>query len=212
MVAHVIGVKKPPWSEMNQWWRLWHRSGHRWTEKCNRNVLTAIGERALSWASHARLDCKEICAKALRCQGLQWWRWRQLHRKEVEKDKLSGPHPKRFKMYRWEDMVSADRCLQVYRRRRWLCGTNPNVHGLAPTCSRLWALERVCKIWKEPGLGVANADAKQRYTRCLVDPSASGMPVEHYLLMAWTGADWGWWRGLAPNLRRLVVTAPKDND
>ena len=50
----------------------------------------------------------EICAKALRCRGLQWWRWRQLHWKEVEKDKWAGPHPKRFKIYRWEDMVSTE--------------------------------------------------------------------------------------------------------
>ena len=50
MVANVIGVKKPPWVEMDQWWRLWHRTGHRWIEKCNMNVLSAIRERALSWA------------------------------------------------------------------------------------------------------------------------------------------------------------------
>ena len=73
------------------------------------NVLTAIRERMLSWAGHvARMDYKEICAKALRCRGLQWWRWRQLHWKEVEKDKWSGPHPQRFKIYRWEDMVAGE--------------------------------------------------------------------------------------------------------
>ena len=108
LVANVIGVKKPPWMDMHQW-RQWHRTGHRWIEKCNMNVVSAIRERALSWAGHvARMDYKEMCAKALRCRGLQWWRWRQLHWKEVEKDKWSGPHPQRFKIYRWEDMVSAE--------------------------------------------------------------------------------------------------------
>ena len=93
MVANVIGVKRPPWMELDQWWRLWHRIGHRWIEKGNMNVWTAIRERMLSWAGHvARMDHKEICAKALRCRGLQWWRWRQQHWKEVEEDKLSGPH------------------------------------------------------------------------------------------------------------------------
>ena len=58
------------------------------------------------------------------------------------------------------------------------------------------------KFGKSPVFGVANADAKQRYTRCLVDPRASGMHVEHSLLMVWAGADW----------RRMVVAAPKDND
>ena len=56
----------------------------------------------------ARMDYKEICAKALRCRGLQWWRWRQLNWKEVERDKSSGPHPQRFKIYRWEDMVAGE--------------------------------------------------------------------------------------------------------
>ena len=109
MVANAIGVKKPPWMEMDQWWRLWHRTRHRWIKKCNMNVLTVVRERVLCWAEPvARLDDKEICAKALRCRGLQWWRWGQLHWKEVEKEKWSRPHPKRFKIYRWKDMVSAE--------------------------------------------------------------------------------------------------------
>ena len=109
MVANVVGVKRPPGMELDQWWRLWHRTGHRWIEKCNMNVLVAIRDRMLSWAGHvARMDYKEICAKALRCRGLQWWRWRQLHWKEVERDKWSGPHPQRFKIYRWEDMVAGE--------------------------------------------------------------------------------------------------------
>ena len=84
MVANVVGVKKPPGMEMGRWWRLWHRTGHRWIEKCNMNVLMAIRDRMLSWAGHvARMDYKEICAKALRCRGLQWWRWRQINWKEV---------------------------------------------------------------------------------------------------------------------------------
>ena len=109
MVANVIGVKRPPWMELDQWWRLWHRTGHRWIEKCNMNVLVAIRDRMLSWAGHvARMDHKEICAKALRCRSLQWWIWRELHWKEVEKDKWSVPHPLRFKIYRWEDMVAGE--------------------------------------------------------------------------------------------------------
>ena len=109
MVAHVVVVKIPPGMELGQWWRLWHRTGHRWIEKCNMNVLVAIRDRMLSWAGHvARMDYKEICAKALRCRGLQWWRWRLLNWKEVERDKWSGPHPQRFKIYRWEDMVAGE--------------------------------------------------------------------------------------------------------
>ena len=101
--------EKPPGMEMDQWWRLWQWTGHRWIEKSNMNVLTAIRERLLSWAGHvARMDYKEICAKALRSRGVQWWRWRQFHWKEMEQDKRSGPHPQRFKIYRWEDMVTGE--------------------------------------------------------------------------------------------------------
>ena len=52
-----------------------------------------------------RMDCSEFRAKALRCRRLQWWRCRHLHWKQVEKDKRAGPHPKRFKIYRWENIV-----------------------------------------------------------------------------------------------------------
>ena len=141
MVANVIRVKKPPWMEMGQWWRLWHRSGHRWREKCNMNVLIAIRERALSRAGHvARLDYKEICAKALMCRGLQWWRWRQRHWKEVEKDKWWYA-PKTIQNLQVGGH-GGDGGLQVYLRLRWLCGTR------APTCSRSWALETTCLRWK----------------------------------------------------------------
>ena len=101
--------KKPPGLELGQWWRLWHRIGHRWIEKCNMNVLVAIRDRVLSWAGHvARMDYKEICDKSLRCRGLQWWRWRQLNWNQVERDNWSGPHPQRFNIYRWEDMVAGE--------------------------------------------------------------------------------------------------------
>ena len=63
--------KTPTGIKMGQRWRLWHRTGHRWIEKCNRNVLVAVSDRMLSWAGHvARMDCNEICAKALRCRGV----------------------------------------------------------------------------------------------------------------------------------------------
>ena len=49
MVANVVGVKRPPGMELGQWWRLWHRTGHRWIEKCNMNVLVAIRDRMAMW-------------------------------------------------------------------------------------------------------------------------------------------------------------------
>ena len=78
MVANVIGVKRPPRMEVDQWWRRWHTTEHCWIEKCGMNVLIAIRERVLGWAGHvARKDYSEICAKALRCRSSTGKKWRE---------------------------------------------------------------------------------------------------------------------------------------
>ena len=155
-----------PGMELGQWWRLWHRTGHRWIEKCNMNVLVAIRDRVLSWAGHvARMDYKEICAKALRCRGLQWWRWRQLNWKEVEREEWSGPHPQRFKIYRWED-IGCWGGLQICWKRGWSVENCPRQHGLVAFCSKPWKLEAIFEMWKEPCIDGPG---------CLGDPRASGM-------------------------------------
>ena len=119
------------------------------SRKCNMNVVSAIKERAHSWAGHvARMDHKDICAKAFRCRGLQWWRWTQLHWKELEKDKWSGPHPQRFKIYRWE--IMADGGVQIHCKCRRFVGNCPGQHGLVASCSKPWKLKTVFEIWREP--------------------------------------------------------------
>ena len=62
------------------------------------------------------------------------------------------------------------------------------------------------KFGKSLVLGVANAGAKQRCT----NPSASSMPVEHSLLMAWTGGDWGVVASTGSDWRRMVVMLGKN--
>ena len=137
MVANVVGVKRPPGMELGQWWRLWHRNGHRWIEKCNMNVLVAIRDRMLSWAGHvARMDYKEICAKALRCRGLQWWRWRQLNWKEVERQ-MVWPTPTAVQHLQ----VGRHGCwggLQICWKRGWSVENCPRQHGLVAFCSKPW--------------------------------------------------------------------------
>ena len=113
------------------------------------NVLVAIRDRVLSWAGHvARMDCKEICAKALRCRGLQWWRWRQLNWKEVERDKWCCPHPQRFKIYRWEDMVAL--VSKFVGNADGLSKNGSRQHGLVAFCSKPWKLEAIFEMKKEP--------------------------------------------------------------
>ena len=70
------------------------------------------------------LDIKEVCARALRCRRLEWWR-RQLHWKleeettspEVEDRQLAGPH-----------LV---RALKNWRRRRRLLRARQMLHWMA---------------------------------------------------------------------------------
>ena len=47
----------------------------------------------------ARLPPSHFVAAAVRCRGMQWWRWRQ----SIHTDRWSGPHPQRFKASRWEE-------------------------------------------------------------------------------------------------------------
>ena len=62
MVANAIGMKKAPWMERGQW----HTTDHRWIEKCNMNVLTAIRERVLvDWSR-----CQSGLLRDL-CEGLE---------------------------------------------------------------------------------------------------------------------------------------------
>ena len=126
------------------------------------NVLTATRERTLSWAGHvARMDHKEICAKALRCRGLHWWRWRQLHWKEVETDKWSGP---------LQTLQVGGHCCCGSVLIHWKCrrfvGICPRKHGLVASSSKPWKLETVFEMWKLPSIDGPG---------CLGDPCASGM-------------------------------------
>ena len=128
-------------------------------------MLTAIIDRMLSWAGHvARMDYKEICAKALRCRGPQWWRWRQLHWKEVEKEKRAGPHPQRFKIYRWEEMVAGE-FSKFAGNADVLSETVQDNTGWWHFAQKPWKLEAVLEMWKEPCIDGPG---------CLGDPSASG--------------------------------------
>ena len=55
------------------------------------------------WGGHvARLPVNHFVSEAVRCRGMQWWRWRQAQ----HFDKWTGPHPQRFKAWRWEEQLS----------------------------------------------------------------------------------------------------------
>ena len=158
-------MKRPPGMELGQWWRHWHRTGHRWMEKCSVNVLVAIRNRMLSWAGHvARLDYKDICAKALRCRGLQWWRWKQLNWKEErETNGLAHTH----------------NGSKSTGGRTWLLGRSPNLLEMRMVCRELSKTTRDgCILLKtlKAGSNFRNMErAQQRFSGCNGDKCASGM-------------------------------------
>ena len=106
IAAKVARVRRAPWQLDDQWWRLMHKSGHRLISKYNVDLVRMCRVRLHRWAGHvARMGPTASAAQALRCRGLQWWRWRQ-HQHKLTKDKWTGPHPQRYKLYRWEEQTA----------------------------------------------------------------------------------------------------------
>ena len=176
-------------------WRFWHRTGHRWIEKCNMNVLTAIRERVLCWTGHvARMDYSEICANSLRCRGRQWWRWRQLHLKEVDRETRG--------------LVCSQNDSTFTDGRTWCRQTSPSFLEMQ-TASRnhrgRW--RQFSKFAIKPSAGVANEGTQWRYTSCLGGPSAPGELVGSSLLVALNGVEWGLVAPSGFDWRRMVDTS-----
>ena len=103
MMATVAGVKRYPEEEINSWWRRLHREGHRRILKFGTKLSVMSKLLVHRWGGHiARMPPSHFVAAAVRCRGMQWWRWRQ----GQHTDKWCGPHPQRFKASRWEEQLS----------------------------------------------------------------------------------------------------------
>ena len=78
VISKVAKVKRSPNMDAATYWRLVHRTGHILAARHGLAVVPRALHRVYSWAGHvARLSPKAPAAAALRCRGLQWWRWRQ---------------------------------------------------------------------------------------------------------------------------------------
>ena len=103
MMATVAGVKRYPEEEIDSWWRRLHREGHKRIEKFGTKLSVMSKLLVHRWGGHiARLPPSHFVAAAVRCRGMQWWRWKQ----STHTDKWCGPHPQRFKASRWEEQLS----------------------------------------------------------------------------------------------------------
>ena len=67
----------------------------------------------------------------------------------VERDKWSGPHPQRFEIYRWEDMV-AGQVSKFVGNADGLSKTVQDNTGWLHLAQKPWKLEAIFEMWKEP--------------------------------------------------------------
>ena len=103
LMTTIAGVNRYPEDDIDAWWRRLHREGHKRVAKFGLKLSAASKMKVHRWGGHvARLPPDHFVAAAVRCRGMQWWRWRQ----NTHRDKWSGPHPQRLKASRWEEQLS----------------------------------------------------------------------------------------------------------
>ena len=109
LVAKVAKVRRHPDADGATHWRLVHRVGHALIRQHKLAVVPRALQKVNRWAGHlARLPHDTPAACALRCRGMQWWRWRQhLLLSSTQVPGARGAHPKRFRIIRWEEQLTA---------------------------------------------------------------------------------------------------------
>jgi hypothetical protein len=108
IVAKAARVKRRADMDGATHWRLIHRIGHTLAAQHKIALVPRVKLRALSWAGHvARLSPKAPAAAAMRCRGMQWWRWKQFQISSASQvPGARGAHPRRYRIQRWEDQIS----------------------------------------------------------------------------------------------------------
>ena len=101
-VSPILGIKRGVKEAMDQWWRRLHRAGHEVLKKRIQSLSNKAERLTHRWGGHvARLPTGHWLAEVLRMRVVQCWRWAQ----QKHTDNWPGVHPKRYKIFRWEDQL-----------------------------------------------------------------------------------------------------------
>ena len=99
MAAQVVQLRRLPDEDIGAWWRRMHRVGHQKIAQFLAPLSSMCLQMVHRWGGHvARLSPLHFTAAAMRCRGMQWWRWRQ--------SQHTYAHPQRFRAWRWEEQLS----------------------------------------------------------------------------------------------------------
>ena len=176
----MIGVKKPPWMDMDQWWKLWHRTGHRWIEKCNMSVLTAIVcQNGLlgNMREGPEMSGDFSGGDGDNSVGKKWRKTNGMVRTQNDSKFTVGRTWCRRRSLSSVEMQTAlrnlSKCPQGGCSSLTIVGGGDN--------------------WEKPDLEVVNVMTQWRCASCLNGPSAPDKLVRRSLLVASIGAEWWSW-------------------
>ena len=96
--SKVAGLRRIDGEDAGQWWRRFHREGHRLLRKTGDSIKVTQRKLAHRLAGHAARAVEGLLRAALRTRCLAWWRYSQAR----HECRQSGVHPARFHIWRWE--------------------------------------------------------------------------------------------------------------
>ena len=145
VVANIIGVKKPPWMELNQWWETLAQN---WPSMDRKGQYEIVDCHQRTYAQLGWSCCQDGPQRNL-CEGLEMPRSSMV---EMETAPLERCGERQMV---WPTPTKVQN-LQVGGQGCWgsfqihCVGICPGQHGLVASCSKSWKLETVFQMWKEP--------------------------------------------------------------
>ena len=133
---NVIGVKRFPWMEVDQWWRLWHRTGHGW-DRGVQHEFPGSHQRAivlLGWTCGQNGTIRRSMRKLGDVEGLPWWRWASTLQRGRERQMSRTRIQNGLKIYSWKGTVTTG-VSKVCLNADGFCRICTTIGKLATNCS-----------------------------------------------------------------------------